>query len=110
IECVHEVKQVADILYARGPAGMRAAISNAAEYGAFEGSATLVDDHVRHRMRELLQRIRSGAFAQTMTQDTARGSPWLNEQRRHATAHPMESVGRDVRALMPWLTDGERAT
>ncbi|MFZ9882596.1 MAG: ketol-acid reductoisomerase, partial [Phycisphaerales bacterium] len=35
IECCHEVKQVADLLYARGPDGMRRAISDTAEFGAF---------------------------------------------------------------------------
>jgi ketol-acid reductoisomerase len=32
IECCHEVKQVADLLYARGPDGMRRAISDTAEF------------------------------------------------------------------------------
>ncbi len=33
LECIHELKQVADLLYERGPAGMRAAISETAEFG-----------------------------------------------------------------------------
>ena len=33
-ECVHEVKQIVDLQYAEGLAGMRARISNTAAYGA----------------------------------------------------------------------------
>jgi ketol-acid reductoisomerase len=36
-ECLTEVKLLADLIYARGIAGMREAISNTAEFGALEG-------------------------------------------------------------------------
>ena len=36
-ECLTEVKLIADLIYERGIAGMREAISNTAEFGALEG-------------------------------------------------------------------------
>jgi ketol-acid reductoisomerase len=108
-ECVHEIKQVADLLYARGPAGMRSAISNTAEYGALAAAPQIVDDQVRQRLRQILAQVQSGAFARSMVEDASAGSPWLAAQRRAADAHPMESAGREVRALMPWLEKGTTA-
>jgi ketol-acid reductoisomerase len=105
-ECVHEIKQVADLLDARGPSGMRAAISNTAEYGALTAAPFLADQHVRARMKELLRQIQSGAFARMIAEDAANGGRWLAEQRRLADAHSMEQVGRAVRELMPWLQKG----
>lgn len=103
IECVHEIKQVADLLYERGPKGMRAAISNAAEFGAFTAEPRIADEHLKSRMRDLLRDVQSGAFTKRMAEDTAAGNAWLNAQRTAADADRMEQAGAEVRALMPWL-------
>ena len=102
-ECVHEIKQVADLLYARGPAGMRAAISNTAEFGTYSAAPVMVDDHVRAAMQTLLDEIRSGRFTKRMQEDHDAGAPWFLAQRASAAALPIEEAGREVRALMPWL-------
>lgn len=102
-ECIHEIKQVADLLYARGPAGMRAAISNSAEFGTYAAAPRMVDERTKDAMRTLLAEIRSGAFTRRMQADHDAGAPWFRAQRAAADAHPMERAGADVRALMPWL-------
>jgi ketol-acid reductoisomerase len=104
-ECVHEIKQVADLLYARGPAGMRAAISNTAEFGTYSAAPVMVDDHVRDAMKALLDEIRSGRFTRRMQDDHDRGAPWFRARRAAAAALPIEAAGRDVRSLMPWLSE-----
>jgi len=103
LECCHEVKQVADLLYARGPAGMNRAISNTAEFGAFAAAPRIVDDHVRDAIAALLTDIRSGAFAQRLRADYERGGDWLAAQRARLESHPIEQAGEAVRGLMPWL-------
>lgn len=103
IECCHEVKQVADLVYARGLAGMRAAISNTAEFGAFTAAPRVVDERVRSEFARLLEEIRDGRFARRMIDDHAAGDRWFNAQRAAAAAHPIEATGERVRALMPWL-------
>ncbi len=102
-ECIHEIKQVADLLYARGPAGMRAAISNSAEFGTYAAAPRMADERVKETMRALLAEIRSGAFTRRMQADHDAGAPWFRARRAAADAHPMERAGADVRALMPWL-------
>jgi ketol-acid reductoisomerase len=54
-------------------------------------------------MREFLAEIRSGAFAQEWVAEHAAGKPRFAEFRRQGAAHPIEEVGRKLRALMPWL-------
>jgi ketol-acid reductoisomerase len=105
IECCHEVKQVADLLYARGPDGMRRAISDTAEFGAFVAEQALVDGHLRAKLRALLADVRSGAFARRFMDDYERGHPDFTAWRRAASGHPIEAASARVRALMPWLRD-----
>ena len=103
IECCHEVKQVADLIYARGLAGMRAAISNTAEFGAFTAAPRVVDEGVRRTFASILDEIRDGRFAHRMLADHAQGDAWFTAERRRADHHPIEATGERVRALMPWL-------
>jgi ketol-acid reductoisomerase len=105
IECCHEVKQVADLLYARGPDGMRRAISDTAEFGAFVAEETLVDEHLRAKLRGLLARVRDGSFAQRFMDDYGAGHPRFTAWRRAASGHPIEEASARVRSLMPWLRD-----
>ena len=103
IECCHEVKQVADLVYARGLAGMREAISNTAEFGSFDAQSRIATPALRAEFDRILDEIRDGRFARRITDDHARGDSWLAAQRDTARRDPIESVGKRVRALMPWL-------
>jgi ketol-acid reductoisomerase len=105
IECCHEVKQVADLLYARGPDGMRRAISDTAEFGAFVAENALVDEHLRAKLRALLHDVRSGDFARRFMADYEAGHPAFSAWRSAASAHTIEAASARVRALMPWLRD-----
>ncbi|MDZ4756030.1 MAG: ketol-acid reductoisomerase [Phycisphaerae bacterium] len=103
IECCHEAKQVADLVYSRGLAGMRAAISNTAEFGAFEAAERIAGPGLRAEFDRILAEIRSGGFAKRLVDDHANGDGWLNAQRQLSRQHPIEDTGARVRALMPWL-------
>lgn len=105
IECCHELKQVADLIYAHGLAGMHQAISGTAEFGSFTAQKEFVDDALRAKMKAMLDRIRSGEFSASMVEDKANGSPWLNAQREALQRDAIERAGEAVRALMPWLED-----
>jgi ketol-acid reductoisomerase len=107
IECCHEVKQVADLVYARGLAGMRAAISNTAEFGSFEAEAKVAGPAVRAVFASILAEIRDGSFARRLVADHADQDRWLNERRRLSRQHPIEETGERVRSLMPWLRGSE---
>ena len=60
LECVSELKLLADLIEARGIAGMREAISNTAELGANLGGPRLIDEGTKQRMRDVLAELLRG--------------------------------------------------
>lgn len=105
LECCHEVKQIADLVYERGLAAMMQSISNTAEFGAYQAGPMVINEHVREAMHFILKRIEDGTFAKTMRHDHQQGFPWFHEQRERLREHPIEPAGQAIRALMPWLTE-----
>ena len=97
MECVGELKLIADLIEARGIAGMREAISNTAELGATLGGPRIVDDGVRQRMAEVLAEIRAGKFAQELTREESDGYPRLEAARAKARALPVEQAFKALR-------------
>src|SRR6476659_4190176 len=73
LECVGELKLLAELIEARGIAGMREAISNTAELGALLGGRRIVDEGVRGRMADVLREVRAGRFAEELSQEEAAG-------------------------------------
>jgi ketol-acid reductoisomerase len=96
MECVGELKLIAELIEARGIAGMREAISNTAELGAVLGGPRVVDDHVRQRMREVLEEVRSGRFAKALSTDAVNGYPLLKNARVRARALAVEQARRSL--------------
>ena len=92
MECVGELKLIAELIEARGIAGMREAISNTAELGAVLGGPRVVDDHVRVRMREVLEEVRSGRFARALSDEAASGYPLLKAARARARGLAVEKA------------------
>jgi ketol-acid reductoisomerase len=92
LECVGELKLIAELIEARGIAGMREAISNTAELGAVLGGPRVVDDHVRARMREVLEEVRSGRFALALGEEAAQDYPRLKAARARARALAVEQA------------------
>ena len=94
MECVGELKLIAELIEARGIAGMREAISNTAELGAVIGGPRIVDDRVRLRMRGILHEIRAGKFAEALSDEEASGYPRLRAARKEARELPVEAARR----------------
>ena len=98
-ECLTEVKLLADLIYERGIAGMREAISNTAEFGALKGGARIVDADTRTEMRRILREVRAGHFTRELIEDAAAGYPRLRASRAQAASHPIEETMRKLRKL-----------
>ncbi|MCB9858007.1 MAG: ketol-acid reductoisomerase [Phycisphaerales bacterium] len=98
-ECIHEVKQVVDLQYTEGLAGMRARISNTASYGGLTRGPRLVDASVRVRMREILVEVQNGSFAKEWIAECESGKKRLAALEAAEAVHPSEPAGRAVRAL-----------
>ncbi|MBV8799010.1 MAG: ketol-acid reductoisomerase [Alphaproteobacteria bacterium] len=105
-ECLHQLKLLVDLMHVRGPAGMYKAISNTAEYGAYRTGPRVIDEHARAQMQNVLADIQSGKFARDWMAENASGLKQMSALRERAAAHPIESVGERLRALMPWLRKG----
>lgn len=98
-DCVHEVKQLSDLMHGRGIAGMNQAISNTAEYGEYIVGPRIIDEHVKNAMRTALAEVQSGDFARRWMEEHRSGQKQLAALREAAAAHPIEAAGAAVRAL-----------
>ncbi len=102
-ETFHEVKLIVDLLYEGGMEYMRYSVSDTAEYGDYTRGPRVIDDGVKERMRAILEEIRSGQFASEWIGENQAGRARFLALRRREAAHPIEEVGREVRAMMSWL-------
>src|SRR6185295_14688186 len=94
LECVGELKLLADLIEARGIAGMRGVISNTAELGAFLGGRRIVDDSVRDRMAEVLAEVRAGRFAKELSDEETSGYARLEKARDDNQKTALEQTRR----------------
>jgi len=92
LECVGELHLIAELIEARGIAGMKEVISNTAELGALLGGKRIVDDGVRRRMAEVLAEVRAGRFAEALGNEEASGYARLEEARRKARSTLLEAT------------------
>jgi ketol-acid reductoisomerase len=99
LECVGELNLIAELIEARGIAGMREAISNTAELGATLGGRRIVDAGVRKRMEEVLGEVRAGRFAAELRDEEEQGYPRLQAARRDARGTLLQQVYERLRAL-----------
>jgi ketol-acid reductoisomerase len=102
-ECVHEVKLIVDLIYEGGISNMRYSISNTAEYGDMTRGKKVIGPPARQAMKELLADIQSGKFANEWITEYRAGLPHFRELRAEGARHPVEEVGKKLRAFMPWL-------
>jgi ketol-acid reductoisomerase len=102
-ECLNELKLIVDLIYEGGMQWMRYSVSDTAEYGDYTRGPRIIDDHVRQRMREILKEVQDGTFAREWILEAQANFPSFRNLRVRAAQHPIEEVGRQLRAMMPWL-------
>ena len=96
-EVCNELKLIVDLIYSGGLMGMLRAVSDTAKYGGLTVGPRIVDERVKENMRRALRAIRSGEFERSWT-----GNPKAYEElerlMRELEQHPLEKVGRELRA------------
>ena len=97
LECVGELKLIAELIEARGIAGMREAISNTAELGALLGGKRIVDEAVRERMAQILAEVRAGRFADELRNEEASGYERLEKARQEARSTLLDQTYRSLK-------------
>ncbi len=102
-ECMHELKLIVDLMYRGGMNYMRYSVSDTAEHGDYTAGTRIINEETKHTMYELLQDIKSGAYAQGWIEENREGRPWFNQQRVTQQNHMIEQVGADLREMMPFI-------
>ena len=107
-ECLHELKLIVDLMYEGGLSWMRYSISDTAEYGDYTRGPRVVDDRTREELRRILGEIQSGAFAKEWIREAEAGFPNFLRMRQEARTSRLETVGRELRRMMPWLESEQK--
>jgi ketol-acid reductoisomerase len=107
-ECLHELKLIVDLMYEQGIAGMRYSVSDTAEYGDVTRGPRVINEAVRAEMRAILDEIQSGKFAEEWIAESEAGRPNFSALRQAGRDHPIEKVGAELRAMMPWISAGRQ--
>ena len=102
-ECLHELKLIVDLMYEGGIANMNYSISNNAEYGEYVTGPRVIGDEARKAMKECLKNIQNGNYAKQFILEGRTNYPEMVARRRLNAAHPIEQVGGQLRAMMPWI-------
>lgn len=103
-ECLHEVKLIVDLMYEGGMANMRYSISNTAEYGDYQTGRRIITEETKAEMRRVLDDIQTGRFTRDWMLENKVGQTQFKTERSLRAEHPIEEVGRRLRAMMPWIS------
>ena len=102
-ECMHEMKLIVDLMYEGGMAAMRHSVSDTAEFGDYMTGTRIITEQTRAEMKQILKEIQNGTFAKTWILENQANRPMFNAMRRKGAEHPIEAVGKELRAMMPWI-------
>ena len=108
-ECLHELKLIVDLIYEGGLGYMRYSISDTAEYGDYTRGKRIVTDQTRAEMKKILSEIQSGEFAKAWLAENREGRKKFLAMREEAKDQPIEKVGAELRAMMPFLKKRKEA-
>jgi ketol-acid reductoisomerase len=107
-ECLHELKLIVDLMYEEGITGMRFSVSDTAEYGDLTRGPRIITDQVKDEMKRVLTEIQDGTFAAEWVKENEIGRPRYRELRESGKKHPIEEVGKKLRAMMPFVSAGKQ--
>jgi ketol-acid reductoisomerase len=67
-----------------------------------------VNAATKEEMRRVLAEIREGRFAEEWVGESDSGRARFNALRAAGREHPIEQVGAQLRAMMPWISQGKK--
>jgi ketol-acid reductoisomerase len=102
-ECLHELKLIVDLMYRGGINYMRYSVSDTAEHGDYVAGPRIVTAETKKAMQKLLDEIKDGTFATKWIEENKTGRPEFNKTRAAEQDHQIESVGAQLRGMMPFL-------
>jgi ketol-acid reductoisomerase len=102
-EVLHELKLIVDLIYRGGLAYMRYSISDTAEWGDYVSGPRVINDESKKAMKAILTDIQDGTFAKRFLADQNSGRKEFQAFRDAEAQHPVEKIGKTLRASMPFL-------
>jgi len=87
---------------------MRYSISDTAEYGDLTRGTRIITDETRAEMKRILDEIVTGKFADEWVAESESGRARFNALRQQGKDQPIEKVGAELRAMMPWISAGKQ--
>ena len=102
-EVLHELKLIVDLFYEGGITRMLEFVSETAQYGDFVSGPRVIDAGVKARMKDVLTDIQNGTFTRNWQAEYDAGLPNYRKFQQADKDHPIEKVGRELRAKMVWL-------
>ncbi|MGP8323515.1 MAG: ketol-acid reductoisomerase [Methanosarcinaceae archaeon] len=102
-ETLHELKLIVDLIHEGGLEKMWYSVSNTAEYGGLTVGPKIINELSREAMCDALKRIQNGEFAREFVLEGQTNKAVLTAMERQEREHPVEVVGKKLRAMMPWL-------
>ncbi len=97
-EVCNELKLIVDLIYSGGLMHMLRSVSDTAKFGGLTIGPQIIDESVKQKMQEALNRIKSGEFEKQWT-----GNPdaykILEELMERTEKHPLEVVGKRLREM-----------
>ncbi len=105
-ECLHELKLIVDLLHEGGIAKMHRFISETAKYGDLTRGPRVVNAGTKKEMKKILREVQDGTFARQWIRENKTGRKKYDALMKKDLAHPIEKVGVELRARMPWLNEG----
>jgi ketol-acid reductoisomerase len=108
-ECLHELKLIVDLIYEGGLEYMRYSVSDTAEYGDYTTGPRIINADTKARMKQVLKEIQDGKFAETWMNENRTGRKNFLAMRKANQTHQIETVGKELRAMMPFLKKKKEA-
>ncbi len=99
-ETINELKMLVDLVYEKGITGMLKAVSDTAKYGGITVGKYVINQDVRKRMKEALERIKSGKFAEEWIEEYGRGMPTVTNTMNNIQNTLEEKVGNQLREII----------
>ncbi len=105
-EVLHELKLIVDLFYEGGITRMLEFISETAQYGDYVSGPRVIDAATKARMKDVLTDIQDGTFVKNWVAEYEAGLPNYKKYKQADMDHPIEQVGKKLRAKMVWLQAG----
>ena len=102
-ECLHELKLIVDLMYQGGLSYMWYSVSDTAEHGGYTAGDRIITPEIREEMVGILTEIQDGTYARRWIEENQNGRTWFNQRRQQEREHLIEQVGKELRAMMPFL-------